>query len=407
MTRRKHKNSYILVIGAAMIFLNLTIYLPHVHLFPFPAYILDLGILTIVLLIYLKRRFPFPFSNPVILWIIYYFAISSIYFSFSGAGDREWKYLKLVIFMAFVLLAQIMLFNLDDKRLTTVRKTMVLLAPIAAITLGIDYFIPHTFELGIESDTYTVGRAASIYLNANIAGGAMVVFLIFGIDIVPKRYRILFIMIIFLGIFFTMSRSNIMIMMITLFVMFLQKKLYGSHLVVSLVAIMLFFTWLSISGFDMLSDKYDLQVTDNMRSRVNFFSDKKHSDTSDMDERKHVLRAALEMFMDKPLLGNGYVSTRIWKYRVSPHNTFAMLWADYGLVGMSIIPLLFFLSTFYIFIYADKESRQMAILVILYFTFSSFFSHNMLEQPFQLATLMALSVVGYKAKMSTKKRVHD
>ena len=157
---------------------------------------------------------------------------------------------------------------------------------------------------------------------------------------------------------------------------------------------------------DFLAEKYDLQVTDNMRNRVNFFADEKHTDLSDINERKQVLKAALEMFMDKPVFGNGYAATRLWDYYVAPHNTFAMHWADYGLFGVLIIPLLLFFSTYYIFKYGSTEQKQVAIRVIPYFIMACFFSHTILIQPFQLATVIALSTMGYKAKQQYMAQRH-
>jgi O-antigen ligase len=393
-------NKNIIIIGVTMVFLNLTTYFSHLHLFPFPGYIVDVFLFLMLVFFYAKKRLTFPTGNIILFWILYFIILNIIYFMFSSTGLEEFAHFKLALFSLFIMFSLILLFNLDDDNLTITRRTMIPLGVIAAITLGIDYFDPGYFYFGRAHEFSPAGRATSVYINANVAGGVMVLFLIFGIDMVPRRFRILFIMTIFLGLFFTMSRSNIMIMLLTLTIMFFQGKLHGRQLFITFASIIVFFTWLSTGGLDTLSEKFDIKITDNMRSRVDFFADKKHSDTSDMNERKHILKAALEMFMDKPVFGNGFASTRLWHFPVSPHNTFVMHWADYGIFGMLIIPMMLFFASYYIFKYARREHRQLALLIILYFTLSSFFSHNMLDQPLQLAVIMALSVIGYKAKLN-------
>jgi len=394
----------IISLGVTMFFLNLTIYLPNVYIFPYPAYLLDLSIFMLFAAYYIKNNIRIPYQNIVIIWIVYYAIVNFSYFIASPAGPEEYKFLKTFFFFLFLLFSLILLFNLDDENLSRTRKTLVYLAPIATLTLGIDYFDPGVFYFGIDIKTFVVGRAASMYLNSNIAGGAMLLMLILGIDMVPKKWRMLFVAIIFIGVFFTMSRSNLMMFFLILIMMFFQKKLNGVHILISFIGIMFFFTWLATGGLDTLSQKFDLEVTDNMKNRVNFFADNKVSDTGDIQERKRVLMAALEMFADKPILGQGFAATRMWDYHVAPHNTFAMHWADYGLFGVLIIPLMFFFSTYYIFKYGSKEHRQVALLVIPYFTLACLFSHTIMIQPFQLATIIALSTIGYKAKKRHMKK---
>ena len=388
----------ILTITTIMIFLNLTIYLPFAGFFPFPAYFIDLIIFSSIILFYLKKGFALPYKNPLILWVLYYTILNITYFMASPAGADEFKYLKLFFFFFFMFFSFILLFNLDDNDLRVTRIATAISVPIATIFLGIDYFNPGYFYFGIELMNSVAGRAAATYLNSNLAGGAMILLLILGIDMVPKRFRFFFVLIVFLGIFFTMSRSNIMIMFIILFIMFFQKKLYSSQVFIFMVTITLFFGWLSTGGLDTLSNTYNLEVTENMRNRVDFFANNKSSDTADMDERKYVLLAAFDMYTNSPILGNGYASTRLWDFPVAPHNTFIMHWADYGILGILLIPLLLYFATYNIYKYGKKLHKELAFLIMTYFILASFFSHNMLESPFRIAAIIILSALGLKAK---------
>jgi len=396
--------SIIFFIVSAMVFLNLTIYLPIVHIFPLPAYVLDLLIFSAFFLYYIKKKLPFPYQNKLFLWLLLHVVLNTIYYINSPAGPRELVYYKIMTFFIFVFVYLVMFFNMDDGKLSHIRKAMIPLGIVASLSLAYEYIEPGYFIKILSNGhiEYIAGRASAYYLNANIAGGAMVIFLIFTIDYISHRYKILYIFILFLGLFSTMSRSNIMLFFIILIFMFFQKKLHGKHLSILLVGIVSFFLWLSVGGLDYLSEKYDFQVTENMKSRIDFFANSKKSDTSDIGPRTMVLRRALEMFADNPVLGAGYAATRLWQYQWSPHNTFAEHWAEFGILGILIIPLLLYLISIDIFRYGDTNQKQMTVLVIIYFVGACFFSHNMLEQPLNVATLVAISVMGYKARF--KKR---
>jgi len=393
----------ILVIATILIFGNLTIYLPFVKLFPFPAYLLDLTIFVFIVLFYMKGNLNLPYKNLFIVWILYYSVLNLVYFMASPATDAEFTYFKLFIFFVLMLLSFILLFNLDDEDLTVSRKAIVFMSPIAVLMLGIDYFNPEYFYFGEEVLSYVVGRAASTYINANIAGGAMVLLLIFGLDMVPKKFRLFFVALLFLGVFFTMSRSNIMIFIIIVLMLLFQKKLHVLQFLTLSITVVSFFLWLSMGGFDVLEEKLNLKVTEDMQNRVEFFVDNKSSDIDDTNERQEVLASALDMYMTNPIFGSGYAATRIWDYQVSTHNTFVMHWADYGLFGVLLVPLMFFFATLNLFRFGTSDQKKLAFLVMVYFTLSSFFSHNMLEQPLQIASIVMLSVIGYKAK----KRVYE
>ena len=209
---------------------------------------------------------------------------------------------------------------------------------------------------------------------------------------------VLMITLFILALFASTPFMYIMIFLLFLAIMFFQKRIKARHISFLFVGIFLLFTWLSLGGLATISKQFILEITDEMTSRINFFSDTKKTNTSDMDERKVVLFAALEMFGDKPIVGNGIGSTRSWNHRVGPHNTFASNWADFGLLGMLIIPLLFFTASWHLLKFGSKRQKQLAVLVLMHYTFSSFFSHDMLEQPFQFAILVALVSIGEKAK---------
>lgn len=381
------------------LFLNLNIYLPGTGFFPFPAYIIDVLIFSYILIYYRKKNLRLPIDNVFFLWVLYFFALNIIYFIFSESGTKEFGLLKIIIFIIIVYTYMTLLFSLDDKNLTITRKTLIFIAPIVSFTLGLDYFIPGILAFNGQYEVIT-GRAASFYANSNYAGTTMIIFLVLGIDMVAKKFRTLFLLVIFLGLFFTMSRSNLLTFFLVVIILFSQKKLYTKQLIFSLSLIVFFFIWLSTGGLDYLSQQYGLEVTDNMRSRVDFFADNSASNTNDMNERKEVLHDALEMFQDNPIFGNGFGSTFFWEHRVGPHNTFLMLWADQGLFGLLVIPLLFFATTYNIFKYGDKKQKQLATLFMITYSISCLFAHTRLMSITAIAFITVIASIGYNTKKS-------
>ncbi len=381
------------------LFLNLNIYLPGAGFFPFPAYLIDVLIFSYLLIYYRKKNIRLPLDNIFFLWLLYFFTLNIIYFIFSEAGMKEFKLLKIIIFAIIVYIYMILLFTLDDKNLTTTRKTLIFIAPIVAFTLGLDYFNPGVLAFNAQYQVIQ-GRAASFYANANYAGTTMIIFLILGIDMVEKKFRTLFLLVIFLGLFFTMSRSNLLTFFLIVTILFFQGKLYTKQLIFSLSIIIFFFIWLSTGGLDYLSNQYGLEVTDNMRSRVDFFAENSASNTDDMIERKEILHEALDMFRDSPLIGQGFGSTLFWDHPVGPHNTFAMLWADQGLFGLLLIPLLFYFTTYNIFKYGDKGQKQLAVLFIIAYGLSCIFAHTRLFSITAIAFITAIAAMGYNTKKS-------
>ena len=394
-----HKKYPTIIISAltAFLFLNLNIYLPGSGIFPLPAYIIDLSIFIFLVGYYTKHDINLPINNIFFVWLLYYLSLNIIYFIVSPMGIGETTLFKVIIFSIILYLYILLLFTLDNENLSITRKTAVFIAPIASISLGIDYFDSGFFNL---LDDYEViqGRAASFYRNANYAGISMIILLILGIDMIDKKYRTLFILIIFMGIFFTMSRSNLMIMFLVVFIMFLQKKLYVRHLLITFTIITLFFSWLTTGGLDTISDKYHIEITENMKSRVNFFANNDVSDTSDINERKEILHDALEIFTDNPVLGKGLGKTIFWHHPVGPHNTFTMLSAEQGIFGLILLPLLFFVSTVNIFKYGKKEHKHLAVLSIITYTLGSFFSHDMLSSVTVIMLMVIIATIGYKMK---------
>lgn len=389
-----------------IIFLNTLIFIGYAKYSPIPAYMIYVITTALLYAYYMSTQTKIRINIYLAGWMMFYLSVYGIYFIGDMASSSAWREFKYPLYFSFFLGSMTLVYGLDDKNCSFSRKIIAFSGIIGVIMLGIDYFDPGYFMQDLNTEDITGGRAAALYGNANIAAAIMNLVLILSIDIIPKKYRLLFIIIIFFGIFFTMSRSNIMIFLALCIVFFAQKKINLLGLMTTIISIFIFATWLSLGGFDYLSENYDLKVSQDMQNRVAFFKADKNTDMSNTNERLEVLKAALNLFMDHPITGVGIGATTggrtfLWPHNVGPHNTFAANWAEFGLLGVLFIPLLLFSSTYLIFIGNNKELKQLAVLFIIFFVTQSFFSHNMLEQPYQLAAAVMLSVLGVKNRYTT------
>lgn len=379
-----------------LVFLNLISYLPTAGFLSIPPYSIYLLMIVVVTVFYYAIKKRIALNIYMMFGIIFYLFVNTVYLLGSDVGLIEISSYKLVIFYLLIAYPLLLVYALDDETLSISRKTIAVSGIIGVLALGIDFLSPGFFLLNKSSLLeFVPGRAAAIYINANIAGNAMNLILLLSIDVIPKKYRIGFIAVIFLGILFTMSRSNIMIILLLIIIFAIQRKISVKSTFASFFGIIFIFIWLSAGGIELLSKNFEIKITENVKNRVDFFAENNTADTYDTNERKKLLQVALNLFANNPILGTGLAATSpnmsTWPYRVGPHNTFARQWAEFGLIGLLIIPLMLFAASYNVFKGHNTENKQLAVLFSVYFIVASFFSHNMFEQEFQIAGMILIA----------------
>ncbi len=374
------------------IFTNLFYYLPHAKIIKIPEYIIYFTLLIVMLFIYLYKRQNLIFDKQIFYWVIFYFSLNLLYLNFTGIGSVEFRFMIPVIMIIPLFLALSLLYSLDDENLTITRKSIIYAFLISIPLIIFDFVSPGFFVNTKIEDA----RAVATYGNANIVGAVLIVGLILSIDIIPKKFRVIYILYIFMGILVTFSRSNIMLFLLILAVMSFQNKITKKLFFFIIIFIFSFFIFLLFDGQSFLEQNFGIVFNDNIVQRLAFFIGDSGAKSYGMSERQQVLNAALNMFYESPFYGNGFASTRLWNYHVGPHNTIALTLAEFGVFGFLIVPLLLFVSTYKIFISKNKELKQIAFSFVIYYLYSCMFSHNMLEQTFNYASIVILSILGLK-----------
>lgn len=386
--------NFFLPIFTIGIFTNLFYYLPRSNILPIPEYLIHFSLFILMFFVYIYKNLAFSINRIFIFWYLLYFSINLIYLSITGIGPREFQYIIPIIMILPIFIAYSLLYGFDDNLLTKTRKSIVIAIIIAVPLLVYDFLFP-----GFFVDTKLLdGRAVATYANANIAGAALTLCLILTLDIIPKHLKLLYIFYIFIGVLVTFSRSNIMLFTLILFVLTIQKKLPKKLFIIIISTSIFLFIFFLSGGNKILEQSFGIVLNDNIINRLLFFIDNENSNLKNISERQIVLKAALNMFFDHPVFGNGFAATRIWQYPVGPHNTIALTLAEFGILSIFMVPLLLIVSTYDIFKYGKKINKNLAITFIIYYLYSSMFSHNMLEQAFNYVGIVILLMLGNKDK---------
>ena len=306
------------------------------------------------------------------LWSIVYVAIAVIWYScypspaaFQEVRDR--------IFAAFFMTVAGLLFvDPQARRASAVAAMVVVLVTIAVN--AIQMVQPGWFVMGVTN------RASGLYGNPNQCGAALVVGMIIGSPIVPRRFRLSFSLAVAAGIAMTFSRST-MAGFVVAAVLMLAVEASRSRVrdfAVGLLAATALLIVL-VQGAASMGLLDGVVLDDSQIDRVSFFKTFEASDDA-AQERRDVAGKAWQMFIEHPLQGNGVASTVQWTEAVSTHNMFLYFMADHGLIGVFILPALMIFALVGRPAGASGPHWAFFAFTLWY----SFFSHNILSERYYL-----------------------
>lgn len=239
------------------------------------------------------------------------------------------------------------------------------------------------------------GRAAGFHINANEAGSALVAAAIVLLARAPARFRGLVLFVLFAGVAATFSRSAIILSI--LLVLFASRSglLDRRQLGVLLTAVpLLALALVSLYGFMLTLPGVDIE---NINGRLLWFATGGSEVDDSASSRIQAAMAALEMFLDAPILGQGFAAS-LRDRTMEPHNMYLMVAAEQGVVGLAVYAVFLYL----IFargravlrgpgVDVHRTERGMALVAMAGFiAIQSLFSHNILDQPTFFVALSAL-----------------
>ena len=393
MPKITFKNSLLfllIVISTFLMYSNMIVYLLKMTGIPI-YYFLTLIFSAFFLYKILKGDSINIIFSGLFIWIIYYFMLITIYFILSEPTQESFVIYRQTIFAIIVVLVMFSIY-MHDTHLMVTRKTILFTLLLSTVTMFIDFFEPGFFAkpYGLY---YIAGRASGMFMNANTAGTGLLIGLIFSIDIVAKKWRFLVLMFVFLGVTLTFSRASILAYILIIIILTIQKKVELRKIIFMFIVFVFFITSFLTFGIDYLAESG--VNTKNIEDRVTFMESGGKSEKDESQQiREHVFEKALNMFADKPIFGNGYASTQLWDWPESTHNLLVSNWADYGIFGVILIPLLMF----FLLRKSEGDARTVISLFIFIFMFRSLFTHNSLDIYYFITSMSLAMAMNIKSR---------
>ena len=272
---------------------------------------------------------------------------------------------------------------LADERVRAIARRAIVLSTLLAVVINL-WEITHPMAFSMS-----LGRSAGFYVNPNVAGAALIVGMLLGLPAVPARLRELFMLIVAVGVFTTLSRGAILCWGAVTAWLLWQRAVRGKRLVI-----------LSVTGMSLAGSLAAAMIASGqlgylsggaerfVRQRLGIGSKEQLNADVSASSRSHLAMHALEMFGERPLLGHGVASTIEWNEPESTHNVYARELAEYGLAGAWVAPLLLLLAAREVRRGATQDhlpiARATAGAFVLFTGLWGFFSHNVLDDPFIL-----------------------
>lgn len=218
----------------------------------------------------------------------------------------------------------------DRVRLRITVKTMALVAVSGSIINWWDFFEP-TF-------TKLPGRAAGLYIAPNIAGNVIAMAMAAGVGAVPRRLRIVYLLLCGTGIFVTFSREAWIIWGLAVFWLGWQGGV-GSRrrrfAAVGVACIVGFgFTGLLFSGqlapvvaHSSLKQYLDPHTAARLGIGASVLSGESATQHEDL------IYDSLQEAASAPWLGHGLGFTSEWRYSLGPHDMYLLFLVEGGVIG--------------------------------------------------------------------------
>lgn len=413
ISRHSRKNFFVysqstLAVGAVAIFFTfLDVYLwETVKILP-PVVFINLYIAAVVLLCILAKAAKIVYRIPaeLTIWCICYAVISLFAFlillSFpSNPGEAGLQQLRTRILSELFLLLMFVIFSKYPQVQNITR-----LAICGAVVLAIFNNIIELSDPTIFGGLNNTGRAAGFYVNPNITGCALMLGLIFGIGVLPQKLRILYAVIVLIGIFMTFSRGAMLGWFLVMGIFYATNSISRRQLViwiVSLLGIAIIFGSALSGLFDLDELQRSGMITanfDNIRERLEWLQNPKSEDSA--DSRLEVVAIAWQMFGDHPWIGNGLASTdNLNNWGISTHNMYLLYIADHGIIGILILPSL----VYAVLRNAQGESKYIGWAFGSFILLWGCFSHNILEERYILMCFSLMAAMNRSSRLKRRQR---
>jgi O-antigen ligase len=336
--------------------------------------------------------------EPLLWWFAFYVASGAVWLLLSQGfiedASQQWRLRVLALFFFF----STAVITVESKRFPLVLAVVVSLV-LASIFNWWDALRPHLFvPLGIEGGA--AGRGAGLFINSNRAAAFVLAATITSLSLVPLHMRGAVLLLGFVGIAPTFSRSGLLCAGITVVLAIALKLIKRGQVLVLVLAIPLIAAGTAVY-YDVLLSSSDDPNLNRIVERLSWFQDMQSDDS--IEDRIYPALRAWEMFLDAPVTGKGVGVTSRPSLGDGTHNMYLLLMAEQGFVGLLLyLSLIGLLAWRGWTLSREAVSPQVADLgraTLLYATFVAvygFFSHSMLEEPHGIFLMAFITAAAFQ-----------
>lgn len=311
------------------------------------------------------------------IWIILFLISTTIAYIFSSQSS-EVQRITIILIKAISVFISMFVLITSPKVLKAAFYSLILVILVGSGVNATEFFTDAISWSDIP------GRSAGWYYNANKSGKFLVLSLIFASIITPKKFLWPLIAITTVGVLLTFSRGTwvqlfIVIVGISLIrtapageklnLLNIKPSSFIAMVMGGFVAAFLLITLFSGQAYQYVQDTplEEYLSKDTIGRMSGDFQD------DSANERKEVLFGAIKAGLNQPLIGKGLAYTYEWEHSVGPHNDYALLFAERGILG-----LILYLAVIGIIWFTGSRHAKLYAMVL---AFSSIATHNTLEQP--------------------------
>jgi len=341
----------------------------------------------------------------IIIWSITYYTISSLsILVFQNLPDIQDAFEKRVLYIFFLLLMTLLFSKYEIIQLWA-RKIIVV---VGFINIGL--FIYEFYNPGGLGIQDAVGRSAGFYADANDAGAALILSMIFGIELLKPKWRFIFILLISLGVFLTFSRGTLLILLILIVTLVAIKIIPKKQLLISILAIAVILQLFAVQAA-LFGNIYSLLSDNDSASRILSIGNSSTGSASvTEDSRLELVKEALNKFAHSPFIGSGIESSKSNTAKSDstnpdlitgmiqlqkPHNMYLIFMVEHGFLGFFIYPLLILGAIWN----AQGKAKKLGIVFAIFFLIRGLFSHTMLQDRFFLISIALMASMSRQSQL--------
>lgn len=311
-------------------------------------------------------------ANPMVLWAAYVVGLALLGFVIhrpnAEAAEQLFRSGLAMTFLVALLAVA------GARRCHRMSRAALAVVVMAGVALNLaDWLSPMAFSA-------VPGRAAGLYINPNISGGAIAAGAVVAVGQLPPRLRALFLVIASAGVLMTLSRGALIAWVAGVGALLAKGVVSPASALKAIAgtAATAAVAWVGLgrpSG-EWVPDSAVAQAAARLeRLRPEALA---WVELAPEDElRVEAASAAWRMFAESPLAGAGAGATARWPLPEGPHNAYLRGAAEHGVPGLALLPLLV-VAIMRSAPAGDRRGTAIALATVL--AVRGLFSHTVLEE---------------------------